>query len=321
MELSELFEYRKKALKNKDFGTLCKCAIEIAKMFPGESDPYGHHSQEVAFFLGRINDRKQFEELIYHPYTKLPPSLRTIRSFEKEEKMFDLGQRYPFLEDEELDYLEELYCSSDTYDMINRMLYDQDEVLRRKLARFDESHFLIKNDTFSKKLCLDTFNALIQNEIEYNIQEVIDERYESIDDRRERACLFGYEVDESFSPIWVYNRRTNSIQIDKTDLSDRFLIPIYNFFWAQIKMPDAIDLYIEYFGEEVVNQFIYPALKKRGLDPSHLKWAAFCVPWYLTMETAVVNGLSLQRNDYRLLDIREQVAKKWLTFQLAYANL
>lgn len=154
MELAELFECRKKALKNKDFGTLCKCAIEMAKMFPGELDPYRHHSQEVAFFLGRINDRVQYEELIYHPYTKLPPSLRTIRSFEKEEKMFDLGQRYPFLEDDKLDYLEELYCSSDTYDMINRMLYDQVEVLRRKLARFDESHFSIKNDTFSKKLCL-----------------------------------------------------------------------------------------------------------------------------------------------------------------------
>lgn len=102
MELAELFECRKKALKNKDFGTLCKCAIEIAKMFPRELDPHRHHSQEVAFFLGRINDRAQFEELIYHPYTKIYPSLRTIRSFfEKEEKMFDLGQRYPFLEDDE----------------------------------------------------------------------------------------------------------------------------------------------------------------------------------------------------------------------------
>ena len=315
MELSERFEYRKKALKNKDFGTLCKCAIEIAKMFPGESDPYRHHSQEVAFFLGRINDRVQFEELIYHPYTKLPPSLRPIRSFEKEEKMFDLGQRYPFLEDDELDYLEELYCSSDTYDMINRMLYDQDEVLRRKLARFDESHFSIKNDTFSKKLCLDIFNALIQNEIEYDIQEVMEERYESMDDRRERARLFGYDMDESFSPILVYNRRTNSIQIDETDLSDRFLIPIYNFSWAQIKLPDAIDLYKEYFGVEVVTRLIYPALKEEGLEPPLIEWAAFCVPWYLTMESAVVNGLSIQRDDHRLLNIREQIANKWLTFQ------
>lgn len=54
MELAELFECREKALKNKDFGTLCKCAIEMAKMFSRESDPFRHHSQEVAFFPRRI---------------------------------------------------------------------------------------------------------------------------------------------------------------------------------------------------------------------------------------------------------------------------
>lgn len=113
----------------------------------------------------------------------------------------------------------------------------------------------------------------------------------------------------------VYNRRTNSIQIDETDLSDIFLIPIYNFSWAQIKLPDAIDLYKEYFGIEVVSRFIYPALKEEGLEPPQIEWAAFCVPWYLTMESAVVNGLSIQRDDYRLLNIHEQIANKWLTFQ------
>jgi hypothetical protein len=80
-------------------------------------------------------------------------------------------------------------------------------------------------------------------------------------------------------------------------------------------LPDANDLYKEYFGIEVVSRFIYPALKEEGLEPPQIEWAAFCVPWYLTMESAVVNGLSIQRDDYRLLNIREQIANKWLTFQ------
>lgn len=315
MELTEIFERREIALKNRDFSTLCECAIEMSKKFPGESDHNRHISQEVAFFLGRINDRAQFEELIYHPYTKLPPSLRPIRSFDKEEQMFDFGARYPFLDDNELDYLEELYCSPDTYDMINRMLYDQDEVLRRKLARFDESHFSINNNTFSKKLCLEIFDALIINEMEYNIQEAMDERYETMDDKREKARFFGYDIDESYSPILVYNRRTNSIQIDESDLSDVFLIPIYNFYWAQIKLFDAINLYKEYFGEGIVTKSIYPALNKELLEPTQIEWAAFCLPWFLAIEEAVIHGMSLSRNDCRLLEIREKIARKWLTFQ------
>ena len=315
MDVKEIIENRKEALKNKDFDTLCKCAIEMAKMFSGEADPLRHHSQEVAFFLGRINARTKFEELIYYPYTTLPPSLRPIRSFDKEEKMFDMGQRYPFLDDKELDYLEELYCSSDTYDMINRMLYDQDEVLRRKLARFDESHFLISNDNFSKKLCLDVFDALIRNVMEFNIGEVMDERYETIEDKKAKADFWGLEVNESYSPILVYNRRTNSIQIDQTDLSDRFLIPIYNFSWPEIKLSDAINIFREYFGEGILQDLIYPALEKTGLGPTMVEYAAFCVTWYLAIEHALIQGLNINKNDRRLLDTRETISRKWLTFQ------
>lgn len=315
MEVESIFEYQKEALKNKDFGKLCKCAIEMAKKFPGEADTYRYYSREVAFFLGRINNRALFEELIYSPYTQLPPSMRPIRSFEQEEKLYDFGLRYPFLLDEELDYLEELYCSPDTYDMVSRMLYDGDEVLRRKLARFDEDHYEIKNTTFSKKLCLDVFNALILNELKYNIDEALEERYESEDDKRARALFYDCDLEMTYSPILVYNRRTNEIQMDETNLSDVFLIPVCNFYWAQINLIDAINLYTNCFGDEILAKFIYPTLEKENLSVSDVKSAAFCTPWFLSMENALMEGFSIKRNDYKLLEVRENIARKWLTYQ------
>lgn len=319
MELEELFKLRKEALKKGDFQTLCNCAVEMAKQFHGSSDPRRHISQEAAFFLGRMNERSKFEKIVYDPYYSLPPSLREIRSFEKEEKMFDMGQRYPFLDDEELDYLEEMYCSPDTYDMISRMLYDGDTMLRRKLARFNEAHFSIKTDTFSKKLCLEVFDALVQNETIYDIDNALDEREQTDEDYR--AFMEFMELDEEedcdneYSPIFVYNRRTNSVQIDQTDLSDSFLIPICNFSWAGIRLSDAIDQYKEHFGEEVLSKAVEPGLKNWGLSGHMASNAALCAPFFLDIENEIIKKYSLQRNNNFLLDVRARIAEKWLIYQ------
>jgi hypothetical protein len=223
--------------------------------------------------------------------------------------------QYIEAEEDLLDYLEELYCSPDTYDMVSRMLYDGDEVLRRKLARFDEDHYEIKNTTFSKKLCLDVFNALILNELKYNIDEALEERYESEDDKRARALFYDCDLEMTYSPILVYNRRTNEIQMDETNLSDVFLIPVCNFYWAQINLIDAINLYTNCFGDEILAKFIYPTLEKENLSVSDVKSAAFCTPWFLSMENALMEGFSIKRNDYKLLEVRENIARKWLTYQ------
>lgn len=320
MDLEKLFSKRAEALKEKNFSKLCQCAIEMAENFSGPIDPTRLVSQEVAFFLGRINDRSKFEDIIYRPYLDMPPSLREIRSFEKEEKMYDMGTRYPFLNDEELDYLENLYCSSDTYDMISRILYDADDVLRRKLARFDERQFNIKNEFYSKQLCLDIMDAFIRNDIEFKIQEAIEERYKSVEDKVAEADFWGrmgvsYDVSDSYSPILVYNRRSNSIQIDQSDLSDRFLIPISNFHWAKINLIDAIELYKEHFGKEFIETEIFPVLNKCGLNSQMIEYAAFCSPWFIRMESYIIDKFSLSPNDTRLLDVREKIARKWLKFQ------
>lgn len=319
MELEELFELRKVALKKGDFQILCNCAVEMARQFYGSSDPRRHISQEVAFFLGRANDRSKFEKIVFDPYFSLPPSLREIRSFEKEEKMFDMGQRYPFLDDEELDYLEGMYCSPDTYDMISRMLYDGDTMLRRKLARFNEDEFSIQSETFSKELCLEVFDALIQNETIYDIDNAIEERNQTDEDYRAFMAFMELDDDEDddneYSPIFVYDRRTNSVRIDQTDLSDTFLIPIYNFYWADINLSDAIELYKTYFGQEVLFNAIEPALRNWGISVSGISDVAFCVPFFMDIENEIIKRYSLKRTDDILSEVRAKIAEKWLIYQ------
>lgn len=310
MEIRELFECRKTALKNKDLNKLCECAVEMVRHFPGWYDSHGYYLLEAAFFLGRINNMEQFEELVKLSYEKSNSFYGDNCTTKEKIIMFDLGRRYPFLDDDELSFLEALYCSSGTYNMINRMLFDQNEVLPRKLARFDESLFSIRNENFPQKLCLDVFKAMIINEMEYNIQDVIEERYESWYKRIEK----GYDMDDCYSPILVYNRRTNTIQLDKTDLSDKLLFPIYDFQYANINMSDLIDLVHKNFGDEVIHKFVNPILEKLDII-SDIESCVFCFNWFLSIETAIIRGLSLQSDDYRLLDIHEQIAKKWLTYQ------
>lgn len=286
----------------------------MAEKFNGTLDFNHNHAQEVSFFLGRINDRNTYERVVYGPYFSMPPSLREPRSFDKEERMYNMGQRYPFLDDDELDYLEELYCSSDTYDMINRMLYDGDDFLRRRLARFDSSLYNISNSEFSKKFCLEVFNALITNYTEYDIEQALDDRHQPVEDKIEEARLWGYSPTLEYPTILVYNRRTNSIQIDNTDLSDRFLIPIANFGWANMDMSLPINLFIDKFGEDVKDN-LYDALSRKGLNKQMIQHAMFCVPWYLALEKTIIERKEITPKDYRIIEIHESIARIWLKYQ------
>ena len=57
-------------------------------------------AKEAAFFLGRLGDRDRFESVVYGPTLELPSSLREPRSFKIEEKLYELGQKYPFFDDD-----------------------------------------------------------------------------------------------------------------------------------------------------------------------------------------------------------------------------
>lgn len=311
INLSKVYKDRERGLKNKDFNLLLNCAIEMAEAFTTSKQA----AQEAAFFLGRIGDRARFESVVYGPTLKLPPSLREPRSFKMEERLYELGQKYPFLDDDEIDFIEELYCQSDTYDMVNRMLFDGDDLLRRKLARFNPEDFNIHHDDFSSEFCLETFDALIKNENELDVQEALDKRHQSFDDMEEEARLYGFSPTLKYDPILVYNRRTNTIQVDETDLSDRFLCPISNFSWAGIKLCDATNLLVNEFGNSIEETIIVPALEKCRLTKQTITYAAFNTYWYLKIEDAVINGLNIPSSDKRLLKVRERIAYDWLTYQ------
>lgn len=311
IDLDKINKDREIGLKCKDFNLLLKCAVDMAEAFTSSR----LLAKEAAFFLGRLGDRDRFESVVYGPTLELPPSLREPRSFEMEEKLYELGQKYPFFDDEELDFLENLYCKSDTFDMVNRMLFDGDDLLRRKLARFNPDDFNIRHNEFPCELCLKIFDALIKNENELNVQEALNARHQSFDDMKEEAHLYGFSPRLKYAPILVYNRRTNTIQVDETDLSDRFLCPISNFSWTGIKLGDAVNLLINEFDSSIEESIIVPALEKCRLTKQTIEYAAFHTYWYLNIEEAIIRNLGISSSDARLLKVRERIAYDWLTYQ------
>jgi hypothetical protein len=90
---------------------------------------------------------------------------------------------------------------------------------------------------------------------------------------------------------------------------------VSDFCYAEIMMSDAVDLIEEYFGKEIVSAVIYPTLEENHLNPSHLKWTAFCACWFLPLERALVKKCRIETNDCRLSEIRVKIAQKWLIFQ------
>lgn len=295
-DIEKFFKDRDNAIINKDFNTLYNCAMISAKEYPWDDNAL----LEASFFCGRANSREDFNKYTNPHFYSTFETFRSNSKTEERELFFDMGRRYPFLEDEELDLLESLYSESGTYKMISRMLFDADEMLRRKLARFNPSLFDISNASFSNKLCLEIFDALIRNEGELDIQNAMDERR---------------WPGNSFPPIWVYNRRINSISKDTTKLTDVFLIPISNFSWAGIRMQDGIRAITEQFGEEIIETILYPALEDKGLNQHLISCAAFNSFWYLALEEAICNYYDISQSDSRLVQSRINIAKLWLKYQ------
>lgn len=301
-DLEKLFETRKIAKQNQDLQTLANCAFQMAKEFN-----FDDVRSEAAYFYGRLHDFEGFSEMLQNAKARAMNYDEMHRSYQEERHFFNIGLEYPDLDDFELDFLEEKYMSSGSYEMMDRILFDK-ERLDRTLNHFNPDEFEIKNTDFSDELLDKVFRATWKNEFDLDVQEAIDNRYTAKTQNETWRGAFGLgEYDPSDEPIYVYNRRTNDVELDRSMLDDVLLTPLYHIG----KMGDVVEEYGNLFGSEV-RQYIIDEV----LPATHLSYgwetAIFSCYWYRQINVSVMKKFNVIKDDPRLNQVRRNLAKKWL---------
>ena len=302
-ELEEIFDKRKKAKEEKNLYALAECSLQMSEKYN-----FDYIRQEAAYFLGRLKDPEGFAEMIQNARKRSLDYDGKHRTFDIEVRYFNIGLAYPNLGEEDLRFLEEKNMCSGNFEMIDRMLFDK-EKLPRNLKHFDSSLLSIKNEEFSDEFLDKIFHATYKNEIEYNIDEAIDNRYNSQIQNETWRRVLNCQYDPQNEPILVYNRRTNQIEVDRSSLDDIMLFPIHDLG----KIGNLVDKFKEFFGDEVKEFILKDILPSCGMIYVY-GWEDMIFPciWYRRINSEVIKRFGIPADDICLKQFRRDIARQWL---------
>lgn len=169
LELKDLgvqgrFDLRQNASNNEDLDTLLDVATY--RFATGSVAIYIDLLPELAFLYGkakRLNDLKDLFKDFTFALIGVPQSC-----IEKTNNMFTIGYAYPYLNEGQLNYLEELWCDSSSFEWMDIIMYDS-YLLPRKLNKFDKSQLENVHTEFSDEFLNEIYNLFDEEKEEYNL--------------------------------------------------------------------------------------------------------------------------------------------------------
>lgn len=158
------FDLRQEASDNRDLDTLMDVATY--RFANGAMAIYIELLPELAFLYGRakrMNDLKTLFNEFSFALFGLPQSCVKMTN-----NMFGIGYNYPNLNDAQLNYLEKLWCDSNSFEWMDIVMYDSEQ-LPRKLNRFDKSILERVNTDFSDEFLYKIYELFDEDKGEYDV--------------------------------------------------------------------------------------------------------------------------------------------------------
>lgn len=169
MSFEELYLLRKECAKKNDIESLLIIAIF---RFAKESSALNEDTYpEICYYYGRLRRSDNLNEFIEENAMDL--LMLSDSSKELARNLFKIGYRFPFLNDEEILYLEEKYSSSITFELFDIIMFDV-EKLSRPVKKFDKNLLKITHSNFSKEFLLNIYSCFLEND---KLDEYDDELY------------------------------------------------------------------------------------------------------------------------------------------------
>ena len=161
LSIADMFALREKASKNGDILTLLD--IATYRYLHGSTGIYMNLLPELFYLYGktcRISELKILIEKYNMAFSLfgLPDSC-----MQKAKKMLEIGCVFPYLNEEELQYLEATWCDSNSFEWMDIIMYDSYR-LPRQLKRFDKSKLNQVHDNFSDDFLIQVYECFESNE-------------------------------------------------------------------------------------------------------------------------------------------------------------
>lgn len=178
LSVKELYAERRECAKNKNLNGLydiVKYQFQHGSIATNEC-----HMPEFAFLSGRTGNVEEFL-LIFKKFQwslfGMPQKYITIT-----QNLLSIGMKYPHLSNREVDYLESLSSSPETFEITEDILCDK-ELLPRMISCITKASLNVKNENFSDMFLDQIANCFEKNE----------------------------ELEDSGDPMFVYDRTHNAI--------------------------------------------------------------------------------------------------------------
>lgn len=212
----------------------------------------------LAYLYGRAKDVDKLNQIL----TKYAFCLWELsqRSKEVTQSLLEIGLSYPYISNQQVDYLESLYNDPKYCEMMDDILYDK-EKLPRKISGITKDELSKTNDTFSPRLLKEVYNCFILNQRAQN------------------------KRDDEYTEYFVYVRRTNSIikkEYGQVGSGECVI-------GGTLDMKSFIEFIEPKYGKECSNYFLREVLKNKpwyndtdSLIRSYFEW----VDWDLLTDIA-----------------------------------
>lgn len=158
-----LHEYKDNCSKNRDLIALSE--VYRYDTINGSAATLVYDLPAFSYLCGRLHDAdslkdavKRIDFLLMMHRQYLDASIRMAN------ELYRIGWFFPNISNEDMDYLEKLYCDRDWFEMMDVIMCDID-TLPRQIKKFDKNLFSKKNDVFSEEL-LDTVYRFLEADSE-----------------------------------------------------------------------------------------------------------------------------------------------------------
>lgn len=209
LNFQEVENLRRKLIKKQDFDSLIK--LTEYKIKTGSIALNQYYFPQLLYFYGRA---KVDSTRIQVFFKENPFIIMSTDRFTRElsSQLFKVGVKFPHLNEQEMNFLEEKYMDSKTFELMEAIMHDSD-LLPRPLKKLSDNRVPVEKLNFSKSFLKEIYNCFLRNA----------------------------ELDVSYDDIYIYSSFTNKIirkSNDDIGYGEIAIIdPVYtNEFWDILKI-------------------------------------------------------------------------------------
>lgn len=159
MTVEQRFRLRRECANRRDIESLL--AIARYRFLKGSMATNESNFPEICYYYGRLHRTIELERFLQENGFII--SMLPYWSIELAKRLLDIGDRFPHLNEDDLNFIEEKYCDVSTFELFDIIMFDSQN-LSRSIKKYDKNLLSKTNTDFPPELLEAIWRAFLINE-------------------------------------------------------------------------------------------------------------------------------------------------------------